>query len=138
MRFAGRLTRAGSYWAVQVPILDVATQGRSKKEALEMIADAVESLVNKPGFRASVFPGPGFEFEIGASDDAALAALLLRRARVRSGLSLVEVAARLGAKSVNSYARYEQGRSVPSIRKLSRLYAAVGRTCDFVLTESRA
>ncbi len=138
MRFAGRVVKSGRYWAVVVPILDVATQGRSKKEALEMIADAVKSLVNKPGFRALVFPGSGSTFEIGASDDAALAALLLRRARARAGLSLAEVAARLGAKSVNGYARYEQGRSVPSIRKLSRLYAAVNRTGDFVLTESRS
>ncbi|MCJ7588955.1 MAG: helix-turn-helix transcriptional regulator [Candidatus Aminicenantes bacterium] len=53
-------------------------------------------------------------------------------------MSLAEVAARLGAKSINGYARYEQGRSIPSVRKLSQLYAAVGRTGDFVLIESRS
>ncbi len=138
MRFAGRLTKTGSYWAVEVPILDVATQGRTRNEALEMIADAIEGLVNKPGFRVVVFPGPGDDFEIGATDDGILVAFFLRRARARSGLSLAQVAARLGAKSINAYARYEQGRAVPTIRKLSRLYAAVGQAGDFVLTESRA
>jgi hypothetical protein len=104
-----------------------------------MIADAIESLVRRDGFAIKVFPGAGEEFEIGAVDEAALTALLLRRARVRSGLSLAEVAARLGAKSINGYARYEQGRSVPSLRKLSQLYAAVKkRTGDFVLIESRS
>ncbi|MBN2207349.1 MAG: helix-turn-helix transcriptional regulator [Candidatus Aminicenantes bacterium] len=82
--------------------------------------------------------GTAGRFEIGASDEAGLTALLLRRARIRSGLSLTEVAARLGQKSVNAYARYEQGRSVPSVRKLSQLYAAVGRTGDFVIDESRS
>lgn len=137
MRFRGRLEKAGSFWAVEVPILDVATQGRTKKEALEMIADAVESLANKPGFKAVVFPGPEDDLEIGATDDATMAALLLRRARARSGLSLAQVASRLGAKSVNTYARYEQGRAVPTIRMLSRLYAAVSGAADFVFCDSR-
>jgi predicted transcriptional regulator len=103
-----------------------------------MIADAIEALVDRPGFKVKVFAGADGGFEIGASDDAALTALLLRRARARAGLSLAEVAARLGAKSVNSYARYEQGKSVPSVRKLSQLYAAVSPKADFVLSESRA
>ncbi|MBM3295557.1 MAG: helix-turn-helix transcriptional regulator [Candidatus Aminicenantes bacterium] len=101
-----------------------------------MIADAIEALVNKPGFQAKVYAGGGGNFEVGADDDAVLAALLLRRARARAGLSLAEVASRLGAKSVNAYARYEQGRSVPSVAKLSRLYAAVGLASDLVLIES--
>lgn len=138
MRLAGRVFKCGSQWAIEVPILDVVTQGRSKRDALEMIADAIESLVSRKGFTIKVFSDAGEEFEIGATDEAALTALLLRRARARSGLSLAEVAARLGAKSINGYARYEQGRSIPSVRKLSQLYAAVGRTRDFVLIESRS
>ena len=138
MRFTGRVFKCGSHWAVEIPILDVVTQGRSKRDAYEMIADAIESLVGRKGFAIKVFPGAGEEFEIGATDEAALTALLFRRARARSGLSLAEVAARLGAKSINGYARYEQGRSIPSVRKLSQLYAAVGRTGDFVLSESRS
>jgi hypothetical protein len=101
------------------------------------IADAIEALVNRRGFRVQVFPGPGSEFEIGASDEADLTALLLKRARQRSRLSLAQVAARLGSRSPNSYARYEQGRAVPSIRKLSQLHAAVSGDRDLVLSESR-
>jgi len=129
--------KSGRYWAVEVPILDVASQGRSKADAFVMIADAIESLVDRPGFRIQVFPGAGGDFEVGATDEAVLAALLLRRARRRSRLSLAEVAARLGSRSPNSYARYEQGKSVPSIRKLSRLYAAARGEWDIVITESR-
>jgi predicted RNase H-like HicB family nuclease len=137
MRFAGRVFKSGKYWAVEVPILDVVTQGRSKKEAFEMIADAIESLVNRKGFKIRVFSGEGETIEIGASDQAALTALLLRRERLKSGLSLAEVAARLGSKSPNSYARYEQGRSVPTVQKLSQLFSVVARNGDFVLIESQ-
>jgi predicted RNase H-like HicB family nuclease/DNA-binding XRE family transcriptional regulator len=138
MRFAGHVFRSGRYWAIEVPILSVVSQGRSKKDAYEMIADAIESLVNKKGFNIEVFPGKGDYFEIGASDEAALTALLLRQERARAGLSLAEVAKRLGAKSINAYARYEQGRSLPTIRRLTKLFSAVAPSKDFVLVESAA
>lgn len=138
MRFMGRVFKSRKFWAIEVPILDIATQGRTKKEAYEMIADAIECLVNRKGFKVRVFRTEGDGFEIGASDQAVLTALLLRRERLKSGLSLEEVAARLGSKSPNSYARYEQGRSVPSVQKLTQLFSAVARNGDFVIMESRA
>lgn len=137
MRFAGSVFKSGRYWAIEVPILGVVTQGPTKKGAFEMIADAIEVLVSKPGFRVHVYPGKGDYFEIGASDEAALTALLLRRERAKSGLTLSEVAGRLGARSLNTYARYEQGRAAPTVTKLSQLLSAVASKKDFVITESR-
>jgi hypothetical protein len=138
MRFLGQVFKAGKFWAIEIPILDIATQGRTRKEAYEMIADAVESLVNKKGFKVRVFGTKGRVFEIGSPDQGALTALLLRRMRQRAGLSLEEVAARLGSKSPNSYARYEQGRSVPSVEKFAQLFSAVAPNKEFVIMESRA
>jgi hypothetical protein len=137
MRFIGRVFKVGRYWAIEVPILGVVTQGRTRKEAFEMIADAIEALVSKKGFRVEVFPGEGEYFEIGSPNVAALTALLLRRLRAKHGLTLSDVTRRMGAKSLNSYARYEQGRSVPSIARLSQLLNAVSQGGEFVLTESR-
>jgi hypothetical protein len=138
MRFEGRVFKVGRHWAAEVPILDVVTDGRSKKDAFRMIADAIETLVNKPGFRVHVFPGTGEHLEVGASDEAALTALLLRRRRQAAGLTLAQVARRLGARSLNAYARYEQGRTAPSVQKLSDLLSVVTPGGDFVLVESRA
>lgn len=137
MRFAGTVFKSGKYWAIELPILDIATQGRTKKDAYEMIADAVESLVNKKGFKVRVFRAKGRVFEMGASDQGAFTALLLKRMRQRAGLSLEEVASRLGSKSPNSYARYEQGRSVPSVEKFAELFSAVAPNREFVIMESR-
>lgn len=39
---------------------------------------------------------------------------------------------------MNAYARYERGGVVPTIRKLSQLYAAVAKDRDLVLTENHA
>jgi len=137
MRFAGRVFKSGRYWAIEVPMLTVFSQGRTKKEAFEMISDAIETLVNKPDFKIHLFPGKGDYFEIGASDESALTAFLLKRERARSGLTLAEVARKLGSKSLNAYARYEQGRTVPTVPKLNELLAAVSSGKSFVLTESQ-
>ncbi|MFN2376212.1 MAG: type II toxin-antitoxin system HicB family antitoxin [Candidatus Binatia bacterium] len=137
MRLAGRMSRVGRWWAVEVPMLGVATQGSTRKEALAMIADAVQELVNRKGVRIRVHSGDGDGFEISANDPAALTALMLRRLRARAGLTLAEVAVRLDARSLNAWARYEQGRAVPTIVKLSELFAAVAPGRDFVITESR-
>ena len=101
-----------------------------------MIADAIETLAIQEKFRVEVFPGVGEYFEVGSPQVASLTALLLRRQRVRRGLTLAEAARRLGARSLNSYARYEQGRTVPSIARLNELLAAVTEG-EFVLAESR-
>ena len=137
MRFVGRVFKVGRLWAIEVTILDVVTQGRTKKEAYEMIADAIESLVNRKGFRVDVFPGKGEYFEMGSEDQATLIAFLLRRQRLKRGLSLRDVAGRLGAKSINAYARYEQGKSVPTVEKFNQLLSALSPKTSFVLVESR-
>jgi len=137
MRLAGRVFKSGKYWAIEVPILGVVTQGRTKKDAFEMISDAIETLVNKTGFELHIFPGKSSYLEVGSSDAATLTAFLLRRQRMKQGLTLVEVSKRLGAKSHTTYARYEQGKSVPTIEKLNQLLAAVSPGRDFVLAESQ-
>jgi len=138
MRLAGQVLKVGKYWAIEVSILSVVTQGRTKKEAYEMIADAIESLVNKKGFNVEVFPGKDQYFEVSSTDLATLTAFLLRRQRMKRGLTLMEVSRRLGAKSHNTYARYEQGKSIPTIEKFSQLLSALSPGHDFVLVESQS
>lgn len=136
MRFDGVVYRDGRFWLAEIPILDAMTQGRTRKQALEMIVDWVEVLVDQPDFRAAVHLTGRDRFEIEGSDAAAMTALLLRRKRESSGLSLAAVAKNLGARSRNAYARYERGCSVPSIDTLERLLEAVNPGGDFVIRDS--
>jgi len=55
MRLSGRVFKVGRYWAVEVPMLGVVTQGRTRKEVFEMIADAIQALANKRAFHVEVF-----------------------------------------------------------------------------------
>jgi predicted RNase H-like HicB family nuclease len=136
MRFQGKVYKDGKFWLAEVPIFAAMTQGRTRKEALAMIADWFETMVNRPGFAVTVHEGRKGNFELSSPDTKAMVGLLLQRQRQLSGLSLAAVAERLGAKSRNAYARYERGVSVPTVEKLDELLQAVSGGRDFVLLPS--
>lgn len=138
MRFEGKVVRDGRFWLAEISLLEAMTQGRTRAEALAMIADWVESMVNRPGFHAEVHPRGKNEFELSGNDVSAMTALLLRRRREASGASLRDVAERLGASSRNAYARYERGEVVPTVDKLDALLKATAPGEDFVIRESKS
>ncbi|MBI3017880.1 MAG: hypothetical protein HYY62_07845, partial [Deltaproteobacteria bacterium] len=56
------------YWLIYVPLLDLRTEGTSKKDAIDMLEDAIKMLVHKKGFKAHMdFINEG-KFIIGAND----------------------------------------------------------------------
>jgi len=136
MRFSGKIYKDGKFWLAEIPILDLMTQGHTKGEAYEMVVDMLESLINNKEFKAEVFKKSKDTFEISSSEPKYMISLLLQRKREISGLSLAQVANRLGASSRNTYARYEQGKSVPTVEKLNDLLHAVSPQSDIVIEES--
>lgn len=138
MRFPGRLQREGQHWLAEVPVFDAMTQGRTRAEALDMIADWFASMVDRPRFVVRIVNVRGPDFEIAAADTRPMIGLLLRRQRQKSGLSLAAVAERLGAKSRNAYARYEQGLTAPTVEKLAELLLAIAPDREILVDLSRA
>lgn len=138
MRFHGTVRRDGKYWLADVAVFDALTQGRTRKEVLDMIADWFVTMVDRKGFSVRVHSTGGDEFEISSPDAARMISLLLQRQRQKSGLSLAQAAQRLGAKSRNAYARYEQGVSVPTVDKLNELLRAIAPDRDIVIHQSSA
>lgn len=138
MRFQGRLERDGRWWLAEVPVFDAMTQGRTRKEALEMIANWFESIVDRRGFTVQVHTTGREDFEVGSEDTRSMISLLLRRQRQKSGLSLAQVAQRLDAKSRNAYARYERGVSAPTVEKLDELLRAIAPEREIVVRQSDA
>jgi predicted RNase H-like HicB family nuclease len=136
MRFEGKVFRDGRFWLAEIPLLDATTQGRTRKEALAMAADWLETMINRDTFRAEIHARGSYEFEISGTDAGAMTALLLRRRREASGASLRDVAVRLGAASRNAYARYERGDAVPTVDKLDALLKAASPELDFVIRAS--
>ncbi|MGB5159747.1 MAG: helix-turn-helix transcriptional regulator [Thermoanaerobaculia bacterium] len=136
MRFSGRVWKDGSHWLAEVPLFEALTQGRTRREALEMIEDWFASMVDRPGFSVEALSTGEDEFEVTSTDLKSMISLLLQRRRQESGLSLADAAERLGVKSRNAYARYERGDSVPTIEKLDQLLKAISPDRDVVLHQS--
>ncbi len=138
MRFSGEIAKDGDFWLGEIPILDVMTQGHTKDEVLEMILDMLKSMVNNDDFQVEIYKGKNNTFEISSSTPRYLISLLLQRKRQMSGLSLSQVASKLGFSSRNSYARYEQGQTTPSIGKLGELLQVFDPNSDIVINNSNA
>jgi len=139
MELEGKIWKSGKFWLVEVPAVEVMTQGYTRKEALKMIADAIEGLVN------CYFPNESQDFQvivkeykkgvIGVStlNNSLMLAFSLRRQREVSKSTIREVAERLGSNSPNAYARYEKGRARISLDQYERLLQAVNPQQNFHL-----
>lgn len=139
MEFEGKLWKSGKFWLIEVPAVDVMTQGHTREEALKMIKDAIEGLID------CYFPNEAQDFKvfvqdykkgiigITTSNDSLMQAFSLRRQRETSKSSIREVAERLGSNSPNAYARYEKGRIRISLDQYERLLYAVNPQQNFHL-----
>jgi len=133
MKIEGKLIRSGKWWAVEVPLLLVYTQGRTKKEAYLMVADAIEDLIDKKSCKVQVTEGSDNTFSIGASDDSLLMSLALKQQRSGHHLSIRDIAKRLGSNSPAAYSRYEQGKVKPSLDKFTQLLKAIDPSLEPIL-----
>lgn len=125
MMLVGRIFKEGAFWAAEAPMIGVYTQGTSRADAERMLADAVQEVVNRPGFEVTVARRDGDEVLVSANDPGALAAYVLKYQREVHQLSLADVAKKLDSSSRNAYAAYEQGKREPSLSKYIELLAAV-------------
>jgi hypothetical protein len=139
MMITGRLWKDGTWWLAESETADVCTQGRSRKDAARMLADAFETLLDRPTCKVTVTDDghASGEVTIEASEPAALAAFVLQRLRQHSGKSLSEVARSMGRASKNAYARYEQGRAVPTIEMFDHLLRAVSVDTTLIIGSRR-
>ncbi len=117
MKLEGRVWKDHKFWLVELPLLDLLTQGKSKKNALFMIKDAVELLINDKSFSCKIIPTKDKTFYLDTEEIDLLIPLILKRLRERNNLSIREVAERLGHKSHTAYARYETGKVKASLDK---------------------
>ncbi len=136
MRIEGRLTKVGRYWAVEIPALRINTQGTSRANALDMAEDAVKLHAEDLDVTIplSVDPGSASDFYIMSDDVPGLLAFVMRRQRQKAGLSVRDVARRLGTTSPTAYARYEQGVTDPGFSKVNALIDAVAPGGSLVIS----
>jgi hypothetical protein len=104
-----------------------------------MLADAFETLIDRQSCKVIVtdYGRADGEVTIEATEPAALVALVLQRLRQNSRKSLSEVAQAMGRSSKNAYARYEQGRAMPTIAMFDALLRAVSTDTTLIIGSRR-
>jgi predicted RNase H-like HicB family nuclease len=131
MELLGKIWKDGKFWLVDIPVIDVSTQGRTRKEALMMIEDAILELLKSyfpndvKNFHLDVVEHTKTEIGIKASQSNIMLSFSLIRQREMSKSTVRDVAKRLGSKSPNAYAQYERGRMRMTLDQYERLLGAV-------------
>lgn len=131
MELEGRLWKSKKHWLIEVPSLDIMTQGESREEALEMLKDAVLEYLSyyfedefDKNLEININEYKRGVIGLTSSNNKVLLALSLRRQREKSGSTVREAAKRLGSKSPNAYAQYEKGKTRISLDQYEKLLFA--------------
>ena len=92
MELEGRVWKDGKWWIIEIPCLNIVTQGSTKKDAFVMIQGAVFELMksylsdlNKK-FKLTVHDYKGERFGLTSNDSKRLLSFLLIRQREECGL----------------------------------------------------
>lgn len=125
MMLIGRIFRDGPGWSAHCDAVGVYTQGPTRRVAVANLAEAIEMQASRDGMKVTVTDLGNESVFVSANEPGLLAAEVLKNQREIRGLSLADVAKKLGASSVNAYAAYEQGKREPSLSKYRELLAVV-------------
>lgn len=126
MKFLGKVKKdkKTGLWEVWMPMFDIATFGKSRKDALVMAADAIEEHIERDEFKVNAEYFEDDLFIIESNDDKVLLGFMIYRLRVASGLSQLELAHKLGHKSCTTIARYEQYAQKPKQERIEEILKA--------------
>lgn len=126
MKLTGNVWKEGRFWIVHVPALHLDTQGFTRKEALKMAEDWVQSALNDPHFKVDITVTGKSELVMGFNDPKPILALMIERTRSASGLTYAEVANKLDLKSRSNIKSLTNGKHDPGFTKILKLLEAMG------------
>lgn len=128
------LTKIDGWYAVDIPMVHLHTQGKTLKEALAMASDAVEELVNTRNFKATPVKLGANSFGLRLSDSNAFLRAALKQNRCNSSMSIRDVVATLGLSSPNAYGKYENTEISAAFSKFIELMSAVAKDFETMIT----
>jgi predicted RNase H-like HicB family nuclease len=124
------------YWSVEIPDLGIFTQGKNINDSYSMAADALETIIDKKGFKIKITPCKRNKFLVSANDITPLISLWLQKLRIANNLTVRELSKRLGSNSPRAWAQYESGEICPSIEKLEKLLYAVDPNHHYIIKKA--
>jgi predicted RNase H-like HicB family nuclease len=84
LKFDANFWKDGKWWIIDAPALEVTTQGRTKKDALLMLKDAILALLNDRSYKLEVVEEGKGKAAIVVKNPVKLLSLALERKRATS------------------------------------------------------
>ena len=137
MILTGKLWKDGRYWLIECPALDAMTQGFTKREALEMMVDWVQTALDDPGIKVQIKEAGKGGFQMKFDDPKPILGLMIDRAREAAGLTYEEVAKRVGLKSRSGIKTMASGKHDPQFSKIANVLSAIGYDVQVDLVPSK-
>lgn len=107
MLIEANVQKSGKEWVIDCASFDLMTQGKTKKEAVFMLIDAVKELT-EGGLILEEYESKSSVVSFYSNDPSKILSFSIKRLREAQGLSLREVATLAGDKSQTALARYEK------------------------------
>jgi DNA-binding XRE family transcriptional regulator/predicted RNase H-like HicB family nuclease len=128
----GRAWQDKDWYLIEIPALDLMTQGTDIDDALFMINDALALHLEElgvdgfdPNSSHWTDKDQGF-FSISVPWNKRIVGFMMQRLRHRTNLSQRDLAKKLGYSSHNSIAAYESGKIQPTLEKFSEIMSGLG------------
>ena len=131
MNIQGKITfdeQSGLY-AVSLALLGLWTQGKDMDEGFFMAGDGLKILYPEISFDLYWSDKPNGIF-YASSTNREIVPIVLKEARLASGLSLLDAAKKLGYSNQNSIYAYERGEREPSVSKFQEMLGIYGISLD--------
>lgn len=137
MRLEGRLTKEGNWWLVECDALQMATQAKTKNEALEMAKDWVWAMIGDYKISIGVELTGKDTFALAFEDPKPIIGLMIEQLRSSSNMTMDELAKALGLKSRSNIKTMTSGKHDVRFGNLNRALDALGYDVELRLAPKK-
>ncbi|HEY8279369.1 MAG TPA: helix-turn-helix transcriptional regulator [Bdellovibrionota bacterium] len=127
MRIEGKVWKDGKFWVAALPVLEFSTQALKASEVEMMMVDAVRTAMDDSRLQVKFLKASQDVWVLEFEEAKDFVVFFLKQLRLQQGLSIEEVARRLGFRSRASYFQYEVGRREPSIGQFESIVKAMSQ-----------
>lgn len=125
MKLKGNYYKDGSWWLAEIPSIQYLEQGKTKSELFELVKSGIQLLMEDTPFKCTVEDQGEGEFILSSDNPRVMGCFIIKRLREAQGLSIREVAQKLGHKSHTEFARHESGKTAMTLETFNKYVQAL-------------
>jgi methylmalonyl-CoA mutase N-terminal domain/subunit len=130
MQILGKIWKEGKLWVIECPTLDASTQASAKKEALAMMVDLVQTMVNDAQYDVSICAVGKEGFSMTFKNPTPIIAAIIARSKSSSRLYETSVSAAQGLSMIMKKIKEREMSVDDALEELSDIAAVWDNTFE--------